>query len=184
MNNANDKENYAMRRRLCTLLVVLGLLALTAPTNQSSHPAHASSTHAVSGKRITINVKRERLRAWEGNRVVLSTPITSGDRYLPTPIGRFTIFAKFSPYTMISPWPKRSYKWYPPSHMSFAMEFQGNGYFIHDAPWRTVYGKGTNSGTQPGTNYGGTHGCINVPYDAARFLYSWAPVGTRVHIVP
>jgi lipoprotein-anchoring transpeptidase ErfK/SrfK len=64
------------------------------------------------------------------------------------------------------------------------MEFRSGGYFIHDAPWRTAYGKGTNSGTQPGTNYGGTHGCVNVPYAAEKFLYSWAPVGTRVHIVP
>jgi hypothetical protein len=38
-----------------------------------------------------------------------------GDRYLPTPTGWFSIFAKFSPYTMISPWPRSSYKWYPPS---------------------------------------------------------------------
>jgi lipoprotein-anchoring transpeptidase ErfK/SrfK len=173
-----------MRRRQFPLLFVLVVLAFTITPIRSSKLVHASSNHAMVGKRITINVKRERLRAWDGNKVVLSTPVTTGDRYLPTPTGWFMIFAKFSPYTMISPWPRSSYKWYPPSHMSFAMEFQGNGYFIHDAPWRTAYGKGTNSGTQPGTNYGGTHGCVNVPYAAARFLYSWAPVGTRVHIVP
>jgi hypothetical protein len=36
-----------------------------------------------------------------------------GDRYLPTPTGWFSIFAKFSPYTMISPWPRSSYKCIP-----------------------------------------------------------------------
>jgi lipoprotein-anchoring transpeptidase ErfK/SrfK len=173
-----------MRGRLFPLLVVLVALAFTVGPTQLSQPAQASNIRASVAKRITINVKQERLRAWVGNKVVLVTPITSGDRYLPTPTGWFTIFARFSPYTMISPWPKSSYKYYPPSHMSFAMEFRSGGYFIHDAPWRTAYGKGTNAGTQPGTNYGGTHGCVNVPYAAARFLYSWAPVGTRVHIVP
>jgi lipoprotein-anchoring transpeptidase ErfK/SrfK len=66
--------------------------------------------------------------------------------------------------------------------MSFAMEF-ARGYFIHDAPWRGAYGRGTNLGTQSGTNFGGTHGCVNVPYSAMRFLYYWAPPGTLVHIV-
>jgi lipoprotein-anchoring transpeptidase ErfK/SrfK len=162
-----------MRCRLFALLVVLVALAFTAGPTPRSQPAQASTIRAGVAKRITINVKQERLRAWVGNKVVLVTPITSGDRYLPTPTGWFTIMAKYSPYTMISPWPRSSYKCYPPSHMSFAMEFRSGGYFIHDAPWRTAHGKGTNAGTQPGTNYGGTHGCINVPYAAAKFLYSW-----------
>jgi lipoprotein-anchoring transpeptidase ErfK/SrfK len=145
--------------------------------------AHAASPHAGAYKHITISLFRQRLRAWDGNRVVLSTPVTTGDRLLPTPIGRFTLYAKYSPYTMISPWPAGDWRYYPPSSMNFAMEF-ANGYFIHDAPWRSVYGRGSNAGTAPGTNYGGTHGCVNVPYDAMRFLYAWAPDGTPVHIVP
>ena len=145
-------------------------------------PAQASTSQATAFKHITINVVRERLRAWEGNKVVLITPVTTGDRILPTPTGYFRVYAKFSPYTMVSPWPRGDYRWYPPSRMSFAMEF-ARGFFIHDAPWRSVYGRGSNAGTQPGTNYGGTHGCVNVPYNAMRFLYSWAPMGTPVHIV-
>lgn len=172
-----------MKNRVLLILGLLSTLSLLCASVLISSGAQAASSPSYGPKRITINVHRERLRAWEGNRVVYSTPVTTGDRYLPTPTGYYTIYAKFSPYTMISPWPKSSYKYYPPSRMSFAMEFQ-SGYFIHDAPWRTVYGKGSNSGTQPGTNYGGTHGCVNVPYSAAAFLYRWAPIGTPVHIVP
>lgn len=142
-----------------------------------------TAAHASSWKRITISLFRQRLRAWEGDRVVLVTPVTTGNRLLPTPTGYFTIYARYSPYTMVSPWPAGSPFWYPPSSMSYAMEF-ARGYFIHDAPWRSVYGPGSNLGTQPGTNYGGTHGCVNVPLWAERFLYSWAPIGTTVHIVP
>ena len=166
------------------VVVVLSALVLLLPAVFVSGPAQASGTHVYAGKRITISLKRERLRAWVGQRVVWVSPITSGNASLPTPVGRFTIFAKRSPYTFVSPWPKGSANWYPPSKVSFAMEFRGGGYFIHDAPWRGVYGPGSNQGSQAGTNYGGTHGCVNVPYNTARFLYYWAPMGTPVHIVP
>ena len=57
-------------------------------------------------------------------------------------------------------------------------------HFLHDAPWRSVYGPGTNTVEGiPGGNTTGTHGCVNVPVAAERWLYSWAPVGTPVRIV-
>jgi lipoprotein-anchoring transpeptidase ErfK/SrfK len=170
------------RRALVRTFAVAALIVTSMCVIRGAGTAQATSWHAAVVKRITVNVVRERLRAWEGNRVVLSTPVTTGDRSLPTPLGHYTVYARYSPYTMISPWPRGDWRWYPPSHMSFAMEF-ARGYFIHDAPWRSVYGPGSNAGTAPGTNYGGTHGCINVPYTAMRFLYSWAPAGTPVHIV-
>ncbi|MGI8825664.1 MAG: L,D-transpeptidase [Chloroflexota bacterium] len=173
-----------MKRFLVAPVAALAALSvLLTPTHAPTRAWATSASIAAGRKHITINLRRERLRAWDGHKVVFSTPVTTGDRYLPTPTGHFTVYAKFSPYTMISPWPQGDYRWYPPSRMSFAMEFQ-RGYFIHDAPWRSVYGKGSNGGTQPGTNYGGSHGCVNVPYNAERFLYFWAPIGTPVHVVP
>lgn len=138
---------------------------------------------AYTGKHITISIYRQRLRAWDGDRVVLSTSVTTGNRSLPTPIGYFQILAKQSPFTFISPWPKGSPNWYPPSRVSYAMEFQAGGYYIHDAPWRANFGRGTRHRGGPGTNFGGTHGCVNLPYWAAHFLYFWAPIGTTVQIV-
>lgn len=172
-----------MSRHVSTLVRLTVALALAATLSLVAVRVQATTSHASGGKRITISLAKERLRAWEGNKVVLETPVTTGDRLLPTPTGHFTIYARYSPYEMISPWPQGDFRWYPPSRMNWAMEF-ANGYFIHDAPWRSVYGRGSNSGTQPGTNYGGTHGCVNVPYNAMKFLYSWAPNGTPVHIVP
>jgi lipoprotein-anchoring transpeptidase ErfK/SrfK len=85
----------------------------------------------------------------------------------------YHIFVKYSPYKFISPWPTSSPYWYPSSWTSYAMEFLGGGYFIHDAPWRTWYGPGANL-------YNGTHGCVNVPLSSMRYLYGWAPIGTTV----
>ncbi len=178
-----ERVFVAMKARMLRSLCVFVLLVSGAAALRLPGAVHATSAHSYAGKRITISLSRQRLRAWLGNKVLLVTPVTTGNATLPTPTGHFQIFAKRSPYTFISPWPRSSPDWYPPSQVSFALEFLGGGYFIHDAPWRGVYGRGSNAGSQPGTNYGGTHGCINVPYNAARWLYYWADMGTPVHVV-
>lgn len=93
------------------------------------------------------------------------------------------IFAKYSPFEFVSPWPPGSPLWYAPSWVSYAMEFISGGYFIHDAPWRSVFGPASQQGGQPGTNYGGAHGCVNVPSATAQFLWNWARIGTEVDVV-
>jgi lipoprotein-anchoring transpeptidase ErfK/SrfK len=69
--------------------------------------------------------------------------------------------------------------------VTYALLFDNRGYYIHDAPWRTDYGPGSNAkpGT-PGQDLTGSHGCINVPLPIAKQLYDWAPTGTAVQVVP
>jgi lipoprotein-anchoring transpeptidase ErfK/SrfK len=176
-----------MNRRLQLLIAILlaAALAFFVVPSSSIGRGGVQPAYGMAGKHISISLSRQRLRAWDGNQVVLSTLVTTGNRALPTPIGWYHIFYKTSPFTFVSPWPYGSPYWYPPSPVTWVMEFRAGGYFIHDAPWRSVFGPGSNSelGT-PGSNYTGTHGCVNVPYNAMRFLYSWAPMGTPVHIVP
>jgi hypothetical protein len=132
-------------------------------------------------KRIVISLGQQRLWAYDGSHLFLTSLVTTGNRLLPTPTGTFHILAKFHPFTFHSPWPKSSPYWYPPSLTQWAMLFQQGGYYIHDAPWRSVFGPGTNAqlGT-PGNNYTGTHGCVNVPANVAQELFAWAPIGTVV----
>lgn len=135
------------------------------------------------GKQIVVSLSKETLYAYSGDTLVLQTYVTTGNPSLPTPIGTYTILAKFHPYQFISPWPKGSPYYYAPSTSTYAMLFRDGGYFLHDAPWRGAFGPGTNGQGQPGTNYGGTHGCINIPLGPTLFLWNWAPVGTRVSVV-
>jgi lipoprotein-anchoring transpeptidase ErfK/SrfK len=125
------------------------------------------------GKVIVISLSRQALTAYQDGNAVLTTLVATGRPALPTPPGVYHIFAKYSPYKFVSPWPYGSYYWYPSSWTSYAMEFLGGGYFIHDAPWRSWYGPGANI-------YNGTHGCVNVPLSPMAFLYRWAPIGTTV----
>jgi lipoprotein-anchoring transpeptidase ErfK/SrfK len=131
------------------------------------------SYNGGAGKVIVISLSRQVLTAYQDGTAVLTTFVATGRPALPTPPGTYHIFARYSPYKFISPWPYGSQYWYPSSWTSFAMEFAGGGYFIHDAPWRTWYGPGSNI-------YNGTHGCVNVPYSPMAFLWNWTPIGTTV----
>jgi len=129
--------------------------------------------NAGAGKLIVISLGRQVLTAYQDGKVVLTTYVATGRPQLPTPPGVYHVFARYSPYEMISPWPRSSPFYYPPSWVNWAMEFIGGGYFIHDAPWRSWYGPGSNI-------YNGTHGCVNVPYSPMLFLWNWTPIGTTV----
>jgi hypothetical protein len=139
--------------------------------------------YANGGKEIIVVLSQETLYAYNGTHLDLRTYVTTGNPALPTPIGSYTVMAKYHPYEMVSPWPVGSPYYYAPSWMSYAMLFRSGGYFLHDAPWRTAYGPGTNGPGTPGTNYGGTHGCVNIPPAAMTYLWNWTPMGTRVLVV-
>ena len=135
------------------------------------------------GKLIIVSLTSQWLVAFQDGRRVLDSAVTTGRPELPTPVGIFHVLAKHTPYTFISPWPAKSRFYYPPSATHYALQFRRDGYFIHDTPWRTVYGPGTNlPHHDPGDQFG-SHGCVNVPLAAAQALYRWAGVGTTVQIV-
>ena len=100
---------------------------------------------------------------------------------LPTVHGIFHVYLKQTPFTFISPWPPGSPFYYPPSPVRYWMPFF-EGYGLHDAPWRSVYGPGTNLphyATDPGEPVG-SHGCVNIPLADMIWLWNWASVGTTV----
>ena len=138
----------------------------------------------VTYKWIKVSLSQQRMWAYDGNKLFLTTLVTTGNKALPTPTGTFSIIAKFSPFTFRSSAKPGAWDYYPPSPVHYAMMFQNQGYYIHDSPWRSAYGPGTNSqvGT-PGQNYTGTHGCVNTPLAPMTQLYSWTPMGTPVKVV-
>ena len=143
-----------------------------------------SGASAVGGKVIVVSVGEQKLYAYESGQVVYSTFVQTGRGSLPTPLGIFHIFAKLSPTTFTSPWPKGSPNWYPPTYINYALEFKPEGFFLHDATWHSVFGPGTN-GWHHDPQFGwqdGSHGCVSMPLGAAAWLYGWAPIGTEVDI--
>ena len=81
-------------------------------------------------------------------------------------------------YHMVSPWPKSSPFYYPPTWVSDAMEFVHDGTFIHGASWQPngTYGPGSENGPYA------SHGCVHVMPGPLQQLYDWAPIGTTVQV--
>jgi hypothetical protein len=158
-----------------------GCTASPSPTSPSQSPspspaASPSGSPAAAQRSIEISLSKQHLWAFQGSASIVSTDVTTGMPALPTPIGRFRVMAKYSPYRFISPWPKGSPYYYDPLNVSFAMLFAQGGYFIHDAAWQRNFGPGGNLKS-------GSHGCVNVPPAAMPALYRWARVGDPVVIV-
>ncbi len=116
---------------------------------------------AARGRRwIQVDLSSQRLVAWEGKKRVYSYRISSGKRSTPTRLGTFAIQRKYRSTRMRG-------RDYNVPNVPHAMYYSG-GYAIHGAYWHNRFGRPV------------SHGCVNLPVGAARRLYSWAPVGTKV----
>ncbi|WP_341528174.1 L,D-transpeptidase [Nostoc sp. UHCC 0302] len=109
---------------------------------------------------IEIDLSEQRLRAWEGKKLVYSYRISGGKRSTPTPIGRFRINSKYRTHRMRG-------RGYNIPDVPYTMYFY-RGYAIHGAYWHNRFGTPV------------SHGCVNLPVKQARNLYSWASTGTLV----
>lgn len=147
--------------------------------------ASADAARTLPGRMIVVSTEGEWAHLYEGTRLVLDTPVTTGGPELPTDHGVFHIYFKASPFVFHSPWPPDSPFYYFPTPIQFWMPFDG-GEGLHDASWRSDFGPGSNlAPTDLGTGrtIQGTHGCVNLPFDAAQFIWNWAPVGTTVVVI-
>jgi hypothetical protein len=121
-------------------------------------------------KWIDVNLKTQHLMAYEGNTLIQQFDVTTGMPGHDTPTGVFQIFYKKPDERMKGDIGLPTA--YDIQHVPWTMYFAGGGYAIHGAPWRAVYG--------PGTQLGGSHGCVNSPVEQVKVLYQWAPLGTTV----
>lgn len=145
----------------------------------------ADYDRTIPAKLILVSTEDQSAQLYDHGNVIYSTPVTTGGPELPTDHGVFHIYFKASPFEFHSPWPPDSPYYYPPTPVQFWMPFDG-AEGLHDASWRSNFGPGSNlAPTDLGTgNYIlGTHGCVNLPYDAAQFIWDWAPVGTTVAVI-
>lgn len=171
----------SQRHWLAALLLAI-LLAFSPLSTRPAQAANAANTG--SGKSIVVSISKQWVYAYQGGSQVFSAAVMTGRPSLPTPTGTYHVFAKASPTTFYSPWPEGSPNWYPPSHINYALEFRGGGFYLHDSWWHSTYGPGTN-GWHHDPRFGwqwGTHGCVAMALASAAWLYNWAPIGTTVQV--
>jgi len=114
---------------------------------------------------IEVDLAKQKLYAWEGDNLLLETPISSGLTESPTPVGEFRIWTKLRATRMEG---GIGAGYYNLPNVPYVMYF-GNekvpptlGYALNGTYWHNEFGKSYSTG------------CINVPVSVAKELYFWA----------
>lgn len=110
-------------------------------------------------KWIEISLDDQKVRAWEGNRVVMEFPISSG-KWAPTPKGTFNIWYKTRNQVMSGGSKELGTYYYLPNVPHNMFFYQA--YALHGAYWHNNFG-------QPMS-----HGCVNAPLANAAQIFEWA----------
>lgn len=128
----------------------------------------SEETTASTTKRIVVSRSEQKVYAYDGEELVFWWPTSTGLSLTPTPRGDFKVYRKTPSRYMQGPLPGISDQYYDLPGVPWDLYFTKEGGTIHGAYWHDSFG----------TVW--SHGCVNLPQDAARTLYHWAPLGTPV----
>lgn len=111
---------------------------------------------------IDVDLSEQRLRAYEDGEVVHTTLVSTGLPRTPTVRGQFRIWIKLRHDDMEG----EDYYLEDVPHVMYFYQ----GYGLHGAPWHNNFGHRM------------SHGCVNLPLDAAEALFAFADVGMLVNV--
>lgn len=110
---------------------------------------------------VLVDLSEQRLYAYREGYLENTFLISSG-RTGPTPTGSFSVRRKIYSHLYVGP------GYYLPNTL-YNMEFYPH-YYLHGAYWHNNFGHPM------------SHGCVNISYTNAAWLYNWTVVGTSVFI--
>jgi len=167
-------------------------MAANAQDNTPYNQPHKTDTQLLQrygdthGKVVVVSLYEQTMRLYKDGQLVNTFHVTTGTPAHPSLPGTWWVEVKQSPATFTSFIPPGQPGYYPPTPINYAMQYNSMGYFLHDSWWRADYGPGTQfphpdaSGNDSATE--GSHGCVNVSLDNARWLYGFVDVGTPIVI--
>ena len=126
-------------------------------------------TPQIFEKWIEVNLSQQRLYAHIGDAVVFTTDVSTGVDAHPTPPGSYHIFSKLAADDMTGGIAGGADYYFLPA-VPWTMYFISGGYAIHGTYWHHNFGHPM------------SHGCVNAETGAAKMLFDWAPLGTRVEV--
>ena len=128
--------------------------------------ANAYGYNDIGSTYIEVDLSSQHMYYYQSGSIIFDSDIVSGDiRYddRATPPGIFTLYYKKSPDVLCGQKkPDGTYEY--ETSVTYWMPFNG-GIGFHDATWQAYFGGDRYT-------YAGSHGCINMPLDAAATLYS------------
>lgn len=113
-------------------------------------------------KYVEVVLSEQRLYAYEDGYLANTFLVSTGLSRTPTPPGDYYVIRKIYSHLYAGP------DFYLPNTL-YNMEFR-RGYYLHGAYWHNNFGHPM------------SHGCVNISYTNAAWLYDWTYVGTKVFI--
>jgi len=139
------------------------------------------NAYRLTGKVIVVSLREQVMRTYDNGTYIKSYLVTTGRSELPSWPGLHYAMYKLYHTEFTSPEPKGSPFWYAPTPINYAIAYEINGFFLHDAWWRAEFGFDTNlPHWDPAAFNGGSHGCINLPENDMADLYNWTDIGTPI----
>jgi hypothetical protein len=140
-------------------------------TPEYSQEGRSRDQNDIGSSYVEIDISAQHLWIYQGGNVVLSTDVVTGNvwRGKSTPTGTYYIFSKQRDKILRGPdYDGTEYA----SLVAYWMPFN-RGIGLHDAPWRATFG---------GTIYlkNGSHGCVNMPPEAAKAAFFQVNIGFPV----
>lgn len=114
---------------------------------------------------VEVDLSMQYLWAWEGNKLVNQTYVSTGKAGFETPTGTFYILVKYRYDDMAGCIQGECYN--VPA-VPWTMYFTNYGHALHGAYWHNQFGTPR------------SHGCVNLPLWFAEWLFTWLPYGGRV----
>ena len=153
------RENYvnSLKFKVLPLLLVAGLV-------------FAEDDQSTAEKRITVDLDRQVLIAYEGEKLIYEFDSVTGSCAKWTHPGIYQIERKVEDYT------SKTYG----SKMPYTMFFTADGKAIHGTSFATI----RSYLHAFVTDSVGSKGCVGLGDDNAKTLFEWAPLGTAVVIMP
>lgn len=140
-----------------TSLAVSYSQAMTIPPTDTT--VLGTTNSAGEEKWIDVSLSEQKVRAWEGNRLIMEFPISSG-LWSPTPVGTFNIWYKTRSQTMKGGSQSMGTYYSLPNVPNNMFFYQG--YALHGAYWHNNFGHPM------------SHGCVNEPLANAAQIFEWA----------
>ena len=140
-------------------------------TPEYKQVARSRNQNDIGSSYVEIDISAQHLWIYQNGNVVLSTDVVTGNvwRSKSTPTGTYYIFSMQRDRILRGPdYDGTEYA----SPVDYWMPFNG-GVGLHDAPWREAFG---------GDIYlkYGSHGCVNMPPEAAKAAYYQVNIGFPV----
>jgi lipoprotein-anchoring transpeptidase ErfK/SrfK len=117
---------------------------------------------------LLVDVSEQKLFAYKGEVLVKEFVVSTGDFLRPTLLGEFDIYNKYEKIDLIGKDNITGEAYYY-RDVEYVMQFWG-AFYIHSVYWHDDFGK-------PVSN-----GCVNMRVEDAKWVFEFAPLGTKLKV--